>query len=360
VTVAIFFFTTNLSGTFLPVYLRESGLSVTEIVVVLFFTFLVIGLLPITLLRATRHFERIISLGILFTLLFYIALIYIKNPILLGLAYGLGIATFWPSFNLLIFRLSDVGERAFLISLLSVTIPSITGIVSPAVGGFIIESFGFATLFAASVLLYLAAFIVSLNIRYQPLVERFSFPKSRTFKLFLLTFVLFGMSESYWLAYPLFVFGVSTTVLNMGLVVAVSALVISVTHVGISRLSDVRRTRVGFAVVSSILYAVWYFALTQVSSMMEIVALSLVSGLASAFAISWLAHYGDSFERKYHPGILVMMETALMMGRILNLIPTYLYLTAYDFARYFVVLGFVSLLLIPFFVKSRDYSSDSA
>jgi MFS family permease len=358
VTVTIFFFTTNLSGSFLPIYLRESGLSIPEIVVILFFTFLVIGLLPITLLRATRNFERIISLGILFTLLFYVALIYVKNPVLLGLAYGLGIATFWPSFNLLMFRLSDVGGRAFLISLLSVAIPSITGIVSPAVGGFIIEAFGFVTLFAVSILLYLAAFIISLNIHYQPLVDRFSFPRSRIFMLFLFTFVLFGMSESYWLAYPLFVFAVSTTVLNMGLVVAASALLISIINIGINKISDVRRTRVKFAIISSILYAVWYFVLTQVFNMMEIVALSIVSGFAGAFALSWLAYYGDCFDRKYHAGILVAMEVALMMGRILNLVPTLLFIPANNYAHYFVVLGFVSLLLIPFFVKSKDYAKN--
>lgn len=359
VTVAIFFFTNSLSGAFLPIYLKDSGLSILEIIVVLFFTFLVIGLLPIVLMRVTRHFERIISFGILFTLLFYVALIYVKNPVFLGLAYGLGIATFWPSFNLLLFRLSDARERAVMISLLSVAIPSITGIISPAVGGFVIETFGFTNLFTASILLYLVAFIASLKIRYEPEAQKFSIPKSRLFTIFLLTFVLFGMSESYWLAYPLFVFSVSSTILNMGFVVAASAVLISIITVGVGKISDVKRTRVEFTMASAILYALWCFVLPQVSSMMEIVALSLLSGFASAFALSWFAFYGDSFERKYHASILVMMEVGLMVGRIFNLVPTYFFVTTYDYTRYFVVLGVVSLFLIPLFILSRNYIKNS-
>ncbi|MGB9135441.1 MAG: hypothetical protein WCC63_07680, partial [Candidatus Bathyarchaeia archaeon] len=164
-------------------------------------------------------------------------------------------------------------------------------------------------------------------------------------------------SESYWIAYSLFIYNVSTTVLNMGLVVAASSLIISIITVGVCRVSDVKKIRVEFAVLSSILYACWYFALTLVSGMVEIVVLSLVSGFAGAFGLSWYAHYGDSFERRYHASILVMMEVALMTGRVMNLIPTYLFITTQDYAPYFLVLGLVSLLLIPLFLKSKGRTS---
>lgn len=135
---------------------------------------------------------------------------------------------------------------------------------------------------------------------------------------------------------------------------AASSLIISIITVGICRVSDVKRKRVEFVAMSSILYTCWYFALTQVSTMIEIVMLSLLSGFASAFALSWSAHYGDSFDRKYHASILVMMKVALMEGRMLNLTPTYLFITTYDYAPYFIVLSFVSMLLIPLFIKSKS------
>jgi hypothetical protein len=124
----------------------------------------------------------------------------------------------------------------------------------------------------------------------------------------------------------------------------------------ICRISDVKRTRVEFAVISSVLYATWYFALTRVTNMLEIVALSIVSGFAGAFALSWSALYGDFFERKYHASILVMMEVGLMAGRVLNLVPTYLFIITYDYAPYFMVLGIASLLLTPLFILSRKIS----
>ena len=294
-----------------------------------------------------------LSLGVFSTLVFYVALMYIRDPVVLGLFYGLGIATFWPSFNLLLFRLSDTGRRATIISLFSVAIPSITGVVSPAVGGFFIESFGFTSLFACSIILYLVAFIFSLHIRCLPEVQGFSVPKRRVFAVFLMTFVLFGMSESYWIAYPLYVYDVSASVSSMGLVVAACSLINSVIAVAVCRVSDVKRIRVKFAVLGAVLYAFWYLALTVVSDMVGIVVLSTVSGFASAFSLSWYAHYGDTFERKYHASILVMMEVALMAGRLGNLVPTYFFVTAKNYVPYFVFLGIVSLLLIPLFLGSR-------
>jgi MFS family permease len=351
VTVALFFFTTALSGTFLPIYFnRDLGMDVPEIIVILVFTFLAIGLVPIILIRMTRHFERIISLGIILTLLFYVAIICFKNPIILGLAYGVSLATFWPSFNLLQFRLSETKERAFLISLLSVAVPGITGIVSPAIGGFVIEECGFAYLFAASIILFLISFVVSLKIRFKPEHETFLIPKGIAFKIFMMTFAFLGLSESYWLAYPFFVLNISSTIVSLGLVVAASSFIITLTNVGINRLSDIKGSRVEFAVTGSILYAAWYSALAYASNTVQIVGLSLLSGLAGAFSLSWFAYYGDSFGREYHASILVMMEVGLMMGRIINLIPTYTFITAQDYSSYFRVLGIVSLMLAPLYL----------
>jgi len=40
--VGLFFFTSNLSGSFLPIYFKEAGLSISEIAEVLLFTFILI------------------------------------------------------------------------------------------------------------------------------------------------------------------------------------------------------------------------------------------------------------------------------------------------------------------------------
>jgi len=355
--VAIFFFTSNLSGSFLPVYFKETGLGVPEIAEVLLITFILIGLLPLALLKSVKNFERIISLGIFCTMLFYIVLIYIRSPVILGLAYGLSVATFWPSFNLLQFRLSESKLRARTISFFSIIIPSIASIAGPAVGGFIIEDFSFSTLFAVAVILYFAAFLFSTRIRSQPETSKFSIPRSRIFFVFFGSFIILGLSEAYWIAYPFFVLSISGTVLSMGLVLASSAVLISAMTFLINWVSDTTKMRVDLALVGTALSIVWYFAIASASTIHEIVVLSLLSGLANAFSISWFAHFSDFFGREQYASILVLMEVGLMIGRILNLIPTLVFIPTAEYASHFRLLGLVLFFMIPLYVISRKHTT---
>lgn len=352
--VSIFFFTSNLSGSFLPVYYREEmGLTVGEIVELLLFTFIVIGILPLTLLRLLKNFERIISWGIFFTMLFFVALIFVKNPVFLGLAYGLSTATFWPSYNLLQFRLSESKMRARTVSLFSSIIPSLASIAGPAIGGFIISLFNFQSLFTVSILLYLIAFIFSMRIRFRPETYKFSTPKGGTFVIFFLSFIILGLSEAYWLAYPLFVLSISGTVFLMGLILAASAILICIITFLISWLSDIKKARIEFAIVGATLNATWFLVVSFTSTTYQIVVLSLLSGLAGAFSLSWFAHYGDSFGKENYASILVLMEIGLMFGRIINLVPTYVLISETNYSSYLMLLSLVSLSLIPIYILSK-------
>jgi len=351
--VSIFFFTTNLSGVFLPVYYRESGLSLLEIIEILFFTFLVIGLLPLVTIRLARNFEAVITVGIFTTMLFALVLIYVKNPIVLGLFYGLSIATFWPSFNLLQFRLSETRMRARILSLFSSIIPAVASIAGPVAGSLIITNFNFTTLFATQIVLYLAAFLFSLRIKFAAETRKLTVPKGSIFGFFFATYILWGLIESYWVAYPFFVLSVSGTVLNMGLIYALSGVLISIVTFAVCWASDIKRTRIEFALVGIVLYAVWYFAVANSSTMYQLVAFSIISGLASAFSFSWFALYADSFPREYYASILVLSEVGLMIGRLANLPPTYVLLSENNYPAYFTLLGIISLFFIPFLLKLK-------
>jgi MFS family permease len=340
----------------LPIYFRDQGLGVAEIVTILLFTFIVLGFLPVTFLKLVKNFEKVISVGIFMTMLFYVALIFVKNPLILGLAQGVSLATFWPSFNLLQFRLSGAKARARTISLYSSIIPSIAGIFGPATGGFIIQSFGFTSVFAVSITLYMITFLLSLKIPCKPETYKFSIPKNNMFAIFFTTFVVAGLSETNWLAYPFFLYSVSGTVLNMGLVLAVTGILISAITFSINWLSDIKKTRIEFAVIGTVLSAAWYFGVGFATSTSQIIVLSLLSGFANAFRISWFAHYGDSFANEQYASILVMMETALMVGRIVNLTPTYIFMSQADYTSYFILLGTILLSLIPLYLISKNNS----
>ncbi|MEM2970915.1 MAG: hypothetical protein QW270_00620 [Candidatus Bathyarchaeia archaeon] len=350
----IYFFTSNLSGMFLPIYFKASGLSLTQVVQIISLMFAVVGLLPIVLLKLFKNFERIISLGIFLTMLFYVTLIYVKAPVILGLTYGLSIATFWPSFNLLQFRLSESKVRARTISFFSMIIPSVSGVFSPAVGGFIIENFGFPVLFAFSVFMYLFVFVLSIRIKVEAETHEFHIPKDKMFGTFFATFIITGLIDSsYWLVYPLFVHKISEeSILNMGLIFTFSSILVSSITFLVNWLSDIKGKRVEFAIVSSALYFFWFFALAFTSTMYGIVALSLLSGLAGAFSFSWFAYYGDYFVKEYYASILVMMEVGLMIGRLINLAPAYVFISAGNYQAYFMLSGIFSLFMIPFLVSS--------
>jgi MFS family permease len=354
IVLMLFFFTNNLSGSFLPIYFRDMGLSVAQIIAILLFTFIILGFLPVMLLRSLKNFERLTSLGIFATLLFFIALILIRNPIILGLAQGVSLATFWPSFNLLQFRLGEARVRARTISLLSTIIPSLASIVGPVTGGLIIEQLGFTFLFATSIVMYLIAFLLSTRMTYQSEMRKFTLPKSRMFAIFFATFIISGLTESYWLAYPFFVYNISGTVLNMGLVLTTTGFFVVGITFSVNWVSDVKRTRVQFAAIGTALSAAWYFGIAFASSVNEIIFLSILSGFANAFRISWFAHYGDSFGADQYASILVMMETGLMIGRVGNLIPTYFFVSDANYTGYFILLGIIVLSLIPLYLATSN------
>ena len=108
-----------------------------------------------------------------------------------------------------------------------------------------------------------------------------------------------------------------------------------------------------FAFIGTALNAAWFFCVSFASTTYAIVALSLLSGLAGAFSISWFAHYGDSFSKEHYASILVLMEFGLMIGRVSNLVPTYIFISDANYAGYFRLLGTVLLFLIPFYILSR-------
>jgi MFS family permease len=354
IVVALFFFTSNLYGSFLPIYFREMGLSLAEIIAILLVTFLVLGFLPMFLLKSVKNFERIISVGIFTTMVFSLALIFIKNPLVLGITYGLSLATFWPSFNLLQFRVSERQTRARTISILSSIIPSLAGLAAPATGGLIIEKLGFTDLFVTCVVIYLIAFLFSTRIQFTAETKRFTIPKNRVFAIFFLTFIIAGFAETNWLPYPFFMYNISGTVLSMGLVLTSTTILIAAINFAINWRSDTKRTRVEFAVIGATLSAAWTFGLGFASSIGAILVLSLVSGFGNAFRTSWFAHYADCFSSENYAGLLAMMEVGLMIGRIANLAPTYYFIPQSNYLALFSLLGVSVLMLIPFYMAMRN------
>jgi MFS family permease len=202
VAVSIYFFASNLTGTFLPVYYISIGLNIINIATLLLLTFAIIGILPIILLRFIKNFERLICLGVALTMVFYTILIYVKNPLIIGVAYGLSIATYWPSFNLLQFRLSQSSIRARSVSLFSIIIPSVASVAGPAAGGLIIENFGFQSLLVLAIILYFCTLVFFLRVPFKAEEHGLAIPWGRKFSIFFITFIIFGFRRLIGLPIP--------------------------------------------------------------------------------------------------------------------------------------------------------------
>lgn len=353
VVVSIYFLTVNFTEMFLSIFFIESGMKVADVVTILLITFLVIGLMPLALLRFFKNFERLICCGILFTMIFYIVLIFVKNPIIIGLVYGLSSATFWPSYNLLQFRLSESKVRARTVSLFSSIIPTVASTVGPALGGIFIENFGFHKLFYLSISLYFISLAFSTRIRFKCEVYGLSLPKERKIFIFFITFIIFGMTEAYWLSYPLFVKQILETASMTGFIFSITGIVMSIITFLVNWLSDIKMWRVEFTVIGTLLNAAWFFLIGLASAPQHLVLLSSLSGMAGAFTISWLAHYGDMFSRRYYASILVFMEAGLMVGRIIGLLPTYMFISVGNYLDYFRLLGIFHLSVIPFLLMVK-------
>jgi len=55
-----------------------------------------------------------------------------------------------------------------------------------------------------------------------------------------------------------------------------------------------------------------------------------------------------------------MMEVGFMVGRVINLVPTYIFISEVNYASYFILLGVVSLFLLPLYIASKKKTVSKA
>lgn len=350
IATAFYFFSGAVTSIFLPNYYLELGLSINQIIILIACIVSVLGLLPILTLKFLPEiFEKLLIVGVFFNIVFLALLMFVRDPFVLGLVDGISMATFWPAFNLLIFRLTGAKHRAMIASLLYIIIPTLVGIIGPAIGGAFIHFFNFNSIFILGIILSAIAMVFSFKINYKPVTGGFALPKKRLFLLFALIIALSGFIDLGWIAYPLFLYSLSGGFLQMGLVAALLSAVFAIVSFFVGKFSEVEKHKINFTVFSALMATAYLFALVFVRTIPQLIVISVFASLASVFGVSFFSLYGDFFKRKYHATLVVIWETLLMFGRLANLIPVYIFINNFDFSSYFWVLGIVSLFsLIPY------------
>lgn len=122
--------------------------------------------------------------------------------------------------------------------------------------------------------LYFAALIFFTRMKFRREAHVLSIPRGSKISSSFITFIIFGISEAHWLAYPLFVSRVSETISRLGFVLALTNLVVSAITLLVNWLSDVKMRRVEFAVIGVMLNAAWFFLIAHANAPQQIVLLS--------------------------------------------------------------------------------------
>ncbi|MBI4095868.1 MAG: MFS transporter [DPANN group archaeon] len=355
----LYFLAHSSIGIFLPNYYLELGLSINQIILLNAVQFILLGSIPLLMLRFFPSiFERLITAGIGLKILFFALLMFTKNPILLGIVNGVALAMFWPAFNLMLFRFSNIKHRGLLVGALYVAVPSLASIAGPFLGGALIHFFKFNTTFIFGIISLAVAAVLSLFIKHQPVTDKLDIPKNKLLWIFGAIIVIYGFTEISWIAYPLFLHKLTGGFLNMGIVATILAAIIAVASLVAGKFSEVEHHRIGFAALNQILWTGWLFALAFIINVPQLIFASIVPGIAGAFAMMLFALFGDFFERRHHALLVVLYEIFLGVGRLGNLIPIKIYLdqATLNFSGYFITIGLVSVLsIVPYYFVYQMY-----
>ncbi len=354
---ALFFTASGLSSTFVPIYLYElGGDSLTFLLLLLVPVFSVLAFTPLLLQRwRGPSFTRLLPVGILALGAFQVSLSTFGYPILLGLSWGLGLALFWPPFNTYLYDLTDGRKKIQEITVIGVALPGFAGVVGPAVGGFLAaqHGLGLPAVFVLAATLYLGAFLMSLDLP-RPAARSGSTVTSpfrvRGYRRFAVAYGLLGFTDTSWVVYPLFLFVLADrSLLDVGLIVSVVSIFGAVVAPLTARWADRRRTTWVPALLGYLVFVGWLWGLGVTVQLWQ-VALLGIAGVAGGLQVALLRAYTTLFPTGSLPSAATGREMALGIGRLSNLVFTFLLLgsaplTLALFHRYFLVLGTIALAI---------------
>jgi MFS family permease len=199
--------------------------------------------------------------------------------------------------------------------------------------------------------LYLVAFLLIWRFRFEPVTstgrpEELQGPPRLSH--FLAAVLVWGMTDVSWLAYPLFALSVAGSFVNLGIVISAVGVITAVVGVWIGRVSDRLSNRFGVYLIGIVATTSALFALGFVRTIPELLAVSAVSGTASAATgpvlIGWFA---ENYTKESAAPFWTRFELFLNPGRLVNLGLAAFFLPTGNYAGYFVTSGALGLLTIP-------------
>jgi MFS family permease len=331
ITVTLQQFGTSAINIFEPIYLYELGISSMGIVLFFLGTYLpYIFILPFGGKFAKRFgYEHTMLVGTLFNVAYYLALAAIPlSPIFLFIApplFALQKTFWWPAYHANFARFSKQREVGREIGV-SQIINSLTSAIGPLLGGLALAFSGFTTLYiGVSVLLILS--VVPLFTTPEKFVptkiswgEQMRFVFRKAYRRRLLGALGFGEEVIAMTLWPVFMFLVVGSALNLGIVVTIATGVTVVVTWIASRMSD-RAQDEPVSLAASLVNLVSWIVRPFIMSFGGILAVDTAARASknAFFVPAYSRVYADA--RANHVMIeVVAFEIALVLGKILALV----------------------------------------
>ena len=356
--MALMFLIFSLSGSFISVFLPAyyviigSG-NLNWALQFLAVQFAVLTIIPSVLLWDLHaRFEALLLASFPCYILYYVLLLVRANPVLTGVAAGVALSLFWPSFQTVTIRVAHKNRIASTFTIFWLFVSSTASVIGPVAGGLVISfGGGFVAALSVSAGLYLVAFLSMWRFRFEAVTstgrpkELQGPPRLNRFSAAVL---VWGMTDVGWHAYPLFALSVAGSFVNLGIVISAVGVVTAAVGIWIGRVSDRLSNRFGVYLIGTVAMTFALFVLGFVRTIPELLAVSVVSGTASAATgpvlIGWFA---ENYTQESAAPFWTRFELFLNPGRLVNLGLAALFLPVGNYAGYFATSGALGLLTIP-------------
>lgn len=250
-SVAILGFASAAVSIFEPIYLYTLGYSVSDICLFFLVTYgLYLFLLPFAGKLVIRYgVERMLLVGSLCLIPYYLTLFAVDaRPSLFFVAavvLALQKMCYWIAYHTDFARNVTDGEVGREIGQMGLII-TIVSILGPMIGGAIVSSAGFTTLFIVAVVLILLSNIPLLRSRQQPIRETWGYLSlfkaalSRANRRFVAAYVGYGEDFVFLVIWPVFIYVALQNFFNVGTVITVSAFITSLVLLYFGKVTDLR------------------------------------------------------------------------------------------------------------------------
>jgi len=292
-TAIIHSFAMALIGIFIPIYLLQAGFILNQVFLYMIVLWAMIGLFsPISArIASSIGLKHTILLSIPFYILNLALLVMINSLhpftyLFVAAIGGIAIALYWVSFNSEFIKNSDKIHEGEEISHL-IAFPKVAAIVAPIIGGLILISLGFSTLFIIVILfLILATLPLFITRDYKSAFHfKFSDIKFMVDKVFAMRYFIIGalfMSDLLlWNVYIFLNFG---DLLFLGITSSIAGIGVTLFTLIIGKLSD-KYDRTLILRIGSFVYAFIWFGRMFVETQFDVIIFSLLGGMFSTFLL---------------------------------------------------------------------------